>query len=154
MPLANLVSVKGKRKKKKLLGRGPGSGHGKTSTRGHKGQKARSGRDFYPGFEGGQSPLIRRVPKRGFTHRPQRRYQLVNLKQLNNFSKGALIEPGILAERKLIENSNGFVKILGQGELTSALTIKAHKFSAGAVEKIQKSGGKAEVIANCENLHS
>ncbi|TAN61982.1 50S ribosomal protein L15 [bacterium] len=154
MPFASLVSVKGKHRRKKLLGRGPGSGHGKTSTKGHKGQKARAGRDFYPGFEGGQSPLIRRVPKRGFSHRPKRRYQLVNLKQLNNFPKGALIEPKLLAESRLIENSNGFVKILGKGDLKSALTIKAHKFSAGAVEKIQKSGGKAEVIADSKNLHS
>lgn len=154
MALANLVSVKGIHKRKKLLGRGPGSGHGKTSTRGHKGQKSRSGRDFYLGFEGGQSPLIRRIPKRGFNHKAKRKFQLVNLKQLNNFPAGALIEPKLLAESKLIENGNGFVKILGQGELKSALTIKAHKFSAGAVEKIQKSGGKAEVIANCKNLHS
>lgn len=146
MALSNLISVKGAQKRKKLLGRGPGSGHGKTSTRGHKGQKSRSGRDFYPGFEGGQSPLIRRIPKRGFNHKPAREYQLVNLKRLVNFPKDALIDPKLLAENKLIENSNCPVKILGDGELKSALTIKAHKFSKGALAKIEKAGGKTEII--------
>lgn len=146
MALTSLFSVKGAQKRKKLLGRGPGSGHGKTSTRGHKGQKARAGRDFYLGFEGGQSPLIRKIPKRGFTHKPARQYQIVNLKRLNNFPKDAVIEPKLLEENKLIKNSKGIVKILGDGELKSALTIKAHKFSKDAVEKIQKAGAKAEII--------
>lgn len=146
MALESLISVKGAHKRKKLLGRGPGSGHGKTSTRGHKGQKARSGRDFYLGFEGGQSPLIRRIPKRGFHHTPAVQYQLVNLKGLSNFAEGSLIDSNVLAESRLIKNSKGAIKILAQGGLTHALTIRAHKFSKGAIEKIQKAGGKAEVI--------
>lgn len=146
MALESLISVKGAHKKKKLLGRGPGSGHGKTSTRGHKGQKARSGRDFYLGFEGGQSPLIRRIPKRGFHHKRLRQYQLVNLKGLSNFAEGSLIDSNVLAENRLIKNSKGGVKILAEGGLTHALTVRAHKFSKGAIEKIEKAGGKAEVI--------
>ncbi|OGX25841.1 MAG: 50S ribosomal protein L15 [Omnitrophica WOR_2 bacterium RIFCSPHIGHO2_02_FULL_45_21] len=146
MALESLISVKGAHKRKKLLGRGPGSGHGKTSTRGHKGQKSRSGRDFYLGFEGGQSPLIRRIPKRGFYHKPARQYQLVNLEGLNNFAKGLSIDSNVLAENRLIENSKGLIKILGEGRLTRALTIRAHKFSKGAIEKIEKAGGKIELI--------
>ncbi len=146
MGLESLQSVKGAHKRKKLLGRGPGSGHGKTSTRGHKGQRSRSGRDFYLGFEGGQSPLIRRIPKRGFHHKSARQYQLVNLKGLNNFTKDSIIDCSVLAENRLIENSKGLVKILGEGQLNHPLTIKAHKFSKGAIEKIQKAGGKIEVI--------
>jgi large subunit ribosomal protein L15 len=146
MALESLISVKGAHKRKKLLGRGPGSGHGKTSTRGHKGQKSRSGRDFYLGFEGGQSPLIRRIPKRGFRHTPAVRYQLVNLKGLSNFAEGSLIDSNVLAENRLIKNSKGPVKILADGGLTRALTVRAHKFSQGAIEKIQKAGGKIELI--------
>ncbi|OGX31534.1 MAG: 50S ribosomal protein L15 [Omnitrophica WOR_2 bacterium RIFCSPLOWO2_12_FULL_46_30] len=146
MALESLSSVKGAHKKKKLLGRGPGSGHGKTSTRGHKGQRSRSGRDFYLGFEGGQSPLIRRIPKRGFHHKPARQYQLVNLKGLSNFSEGSLIDSNVLAENRLIKNSKGLIKILAEGRLTHALTVRAHKFSKGAIEKIQKAGGKIEII--------
>lgn len=145
MPLNALVSVKGKHIGKKLLGRGPGSGHGKTSTRGHKGQRARSGRDFYMGFEGGQSPLIRRVPKRGFTHRNEE-YQLVNLKTLADITKACVIDSKFLEEKGLIKNSHSLVKILGEGELKAALTIKANKFSQSAIEKIEKAGGKAEIL--------
>ncbi len=145
MSLNALISVKGKHKRKKLLGRGPGSGHGKTSTRGHKGQRARSGRDFYLGFEGGQSPLIRRVPKRGFTHK-KTGYQLVNLKSLKGFSKVTLIDPAYMEAQGLIKNSRSLVKVLGEGELTHAATIKANKFSQSAIEKIKKAGGKAELI--------
>lgn len=144
--LYSLISLKGAHKRKKLLGRGSGSGHGKTSTRGHKGQRARAGRDFYLGFEGGQSPLVRRIPKRGFFHRRRKRYESVNLKELNNFPKDTIIEPRFLAEHKLIKNSRAAIKILGEGELKLPLTIKAHTFSKNAVQKIEKAGGKAEVI--------
>lgn len=145
MSLNALISVKGKHKRKKLLGRGPGSGHGKTSTRGHKGQRARAGRDFYLGFEGGQSPLIRRIPKRGFTHK-KTGYQLVNLKSLSNLSEWTVIDHNYLKAQGLIRNNRGPVKVLGEGELTHALTIKANKFSQSAIEKIEKAGGKAEIL--------
>lgn len=144
--LSNLVSVKGARKKKKLLGRGPGSGHGKTSTRGHKGQRARAGRDFYLGFEGGQSPLIRRVPKRGFTHIKKHPYQLVNLNDLNDFPKGSLVDAKALHEKGLINDTRGLIKILADGDLTVALSVQANKFSQNAIKKIEKSGGKTELV--------
>lgn len=144
--LSNLVSVKGARKKKKLLGRGPGSGHGKTSTRGHKGQRARAGRDFYLGFEGGQSPLIRRIPKRGFTHIKKHPYQLVNLNDLNDFPKGSLVDAKALHEKGLINDTRGLIKILADGDLTVALSVQANKFSQNAIKKIEKSGGKAEAV--------
>jgi large subunit ribosomal protein L15 len=146
MSLNSLVSVKGAHRRKKLLGRGPGTGHGKTSTRGHKGQKARSGRDFYLGFEGGHSPLVRRIPKRGFRHTRKNVYQLVNLKRLSRFPKGSVIEPKFLEENAIIDSAKAFIKVLGDGELKSALTVRAHKFSKSAIEKIEKSGGKIEVI--------
>lgn len=144
--LSNLISVKGSRKKKKLLGRGPGSGHGKTSTRGHKGQRARAGRDFYLGFEGGQSPLIRRVPKRGFTHIKKHPYQLVNLNDLNDFPKGSLVDAKALHEKGLINDTRGLIKILADGDLTVALSVQANKFSQNAIKKIEKSGGKTELV--------
>jgi len=145
VPLNTLVSVKGSSTRKKLLGRGPGSGHGKTSTRGHKGQRARSGRDFYLGFEGGQSPLIRRIPKRGFHHQ-NKECQLVNLSALEGITKISVIDPKVLEEKGLIKNSHGLVKILGEGQLKAALTIKANRFSKSAIVKIQKAGGTAERI--------
>lgn len=144
--LSNLVSVKGARKKKKLLGRGPGSGHGKTSTRGHKGQRARAGRDFYLGFEGGQTPLIRRIPKRGFTHIKKHPYQLVNLNDLNDFPKGSLVDAKALHEKGLINDTRGLIKILADGDLTVALSVQANKFSQNAIKKIEKSGGKTELV--------
>lgn len=147
MPLNALRSVKGIHKRKKLVGRGSGSGHGKTSTRGHKGQRSRSGRDFYPGFEGGQSPLIRRVPKRGFSHLPQKEYQIVNLNNLNVFPEGSTVNPELLEKKGLIKNKNVAVKILGDGEFKAALVVCAHKFSKSALEKIRKAGGKAEIIS-------
>ena len=146
MALETLISAKGAHKRKKLLGRGCGSGHGKTSTRGHKGQRSRSGRDFYLGFEGGQSPLIRRIPKRGFHHKARKQFQLVNLNDLTKFPNDSIIDNKVLAENRLIKNSKGPVKILGAGGLSGALTIKANKFSRGAIEKIQKAGGKVEVV--------
>lgn len=146
MALNALISVKGAKKRKKLVGRGPGSGHGKTSTRGHKGQRSRSGRDFYLGFEGGQSPLIRRIPKRGFNHRKRHNYQIVNINSLNRFSKDSIVDAASLLKSGLIEDAMGLVKILGDGDLAHPLTVRAHKFSKGAGERIEKAGGKIEVI--------
>ncbi|MDO8749172.1 MAG: 50S ribosomal protein L15 [Candidatus Omnitrophota bacterium] len=146
MALNALISVKGAKKRKKLVGRGPGSGHGKTSTRGHKGQRSRSGRDFYLGFEGGQSPLIRRIPKRGFNHRKRNNYQIVNINSLNRFPKDSIVDADSLLKSGLIEDAMGLVKILGDGDLTHPLTVKAHKFSKGAGERIKKAGGSALLI--------
>ena len=144
--LHNLQVPRGAHKKRKLLGRGPGSGHGKTSTRGFKGQTSRSGRDFYPGFEGGQTPLIRRIPKRGFNNTAfQREYQIINLRDLTAL-KEAVIEPSVLKDRGLIRDKERPVKILGDGNIDAPVTVKAHAFSKQAKEKIEKSGGKIEII--------
>lgn len=138
----------GSRKKKKILGRGPSSGHGKTSTRGSKGQTSRSGRDFYLGFEGGQSPLIRRFPKRGFTSIFKKEFQLVNLKDLLKVKEGELVNPEFLENKGLIKNKNLPVKILGDGDLKYPLNIKAHAFSKKAHDKIKNAGGSVEIITN------
>ncbi|MBC7087052.1 MAG: 50S ribosomal protein L15 [Tissierellales bacterium] len=133
---------------KKRLGRGIGSGHGKTSGKGHKGQNARSGGGVRPGFEGGQMPLFRRTPKRGFTNIFAKEYAIVNLSDLNRFEENTVVTPEILLEEgivKLNKNKVG-IKILGDGELDVKLTVKAHKFSKSAAEKIEACGGKAEVI--------
>lgn len=143
--LENLKSPFGSRKKRKLLGRGSSSGHGKTSTRGSKGQTSRAGRHFYLGFEGGQSPLIRRMPKRGFVSNFKKIYQIVNLTDLN-LIKDTLITPLILKEKGLIRNETALVKILGNGTLKNALTIQAHAFSKRAASEIVNAGGKAEII--------
>ncbi|MBM3250136.1 MAG: 50S ribosomal protein L15 [Candidatus Omnitrophica bacterium] len=135
----------GAHKRRKLLGRGPGSGHGKTSTRGSKGQTSRSGPDFYAGFEGGQSPLIRRMPKRGFTSKFKKEYQVVNIGDLGRI-KEASVTLDVLKEKGLIKDKTGLVKVLGDGELTHALNVQAHAFSRTAMEKIQKAGGKAETL--------
>lgn len=149
MTLIGLESLKpprGARRKKKLLGRGPGSGHGKTSTRGIKGQTSRAGRDFYPGFEGGQTPLIRRIPKRGFSNVSfQDRYQIVNIKDLAKI-KEPVIDPQLLEQAGLIKNKDKLTKILGEGELSQPLTVKAHAFSKKAKELVEKAGGKIEII--------
>jgi large subunit ribosomal protein L15 len=135
----------GAHKHKKMLGRGSGSGHGKTSTRGSKGQTSRAGRHFYSGFEGGQTPLIRRMPKRGFTSKFKKEYQLVNLDGLNKL-KEASINPKLLEEKGLIKDSSKLVKILGDGEIKNAVIVQAHAFSKRAAEEIKKAGGKIEVI--------
>ncbi len=135
-------------KKRKRIGRGRGSGHGKTSCRGHKGQKSRSGGGVRPGFEGGQMPLIRRLPKRGFTSRVKRKYQIINIRTLDGL-KEPVITPQKLKELKVIKNIDKHVrgiKILGEGELSKPMTVKAHAFSGKAIEKIEKAGGKAEII--------
>ncbi len=132
---------------KKRIGRGPGSGLGKTSGRGQKGQKARSGASINPVFEGGQLPLYRRIPKRGFKNAKFRtRYATINLDALNIFEDGALVTPAVLKEKGIIKNQLDGIKVLGNGELTKKLTIQANKFSESALEKINSSGSKAEVI--------
>ncbi|MCM8800725.1 MAG: 50S ribosomal protein L15 [Candidatus Omnitrophica bacterium] len=145
MGLHNLKSPLGARKKKKILGRGPSSGHGKTSTRGSKGQTSRTGRDFYLGFEGGQTPLIRRIPKRGFSHPFKKEYQLVNLKDLNKIKEDN-INPEILEKYGLIKNKKKLVKILGEGKIQNPVTIQAHAFSKNALQKIQDAKGRIEII--------
>ena len=146
MLLHQIKSPKGANKKRKIVGRGGGSGHGKTSGRGHKGQNARSGRGTRPGFEGGQLPLIRSIPKRGFTSSTKKIFQIVSLKSLQKFKEDTPITPEILKEKGLIDNAYGLVKILGGGEIKKPLTIKAHSFSKSAEEKIKTSGGKIELI--------
>ena len=146
MKLHELKPAKGAVKTPLRKGRGPASGLGKTSGRGHKGQRARSGSGVRPGFEGGQMPLIRRLPKRGFTNVFAKEYSLVNLKDLNRFEEGTVVTPELLQENGLVKKSSDNIKILGDGELTQKLTVQAHKFSKSAKEKIEALGGKAEVI--------
>lgn len=143
--LFNLAAPKGAHKKRRILGRGSSSGHGKTSTRGSKGQTSRAGRHFYLGFEGGQSPLIRRIPKRGFNNPFKKEYQVVNLSELNKI-KELQISPELLEQKGLIKNKNKPVKILGQGEIKNPVTIQAHAFSKRASQEITNAGGKAEII--------
>lgn len=145
MKLSDLAPYPGSRKKRKRVGRGPGSGHGKTSCRGHKGQKARSGGGVKPGFEGGQMPLQRRLPKRGFTNIFQKEYVIVNVGTLEKLSETD-ITPELLVDEGIVKNVRDGIKILGQGELTKALNIKAHAFSASAKEKITKAQGSVEII--------
>jgi len=136
----------GATKKEKRVGRGPGSGHGKTSTRGQKGQKSRSGAGIRVGFEGGQMPLIRRVPKRGFTSKFKKIFQIVNLAQLAGFKENSIIGPADLHKEGIIKDEDLPVKILGDGEVSKPITIKAHAFSSGASEKVKKAGGQTELI--------
>jgi large subunit ribosomal protein L15 len=147
MSLSNLRPPRGARRPRKRVGRGPGSGHGKTATRGSKGAKSRSGFRVKRGFEGGQMPLHRRVPKRGF-HNPFRvEYAVVNLDRLAEvFDAGASVTPEVLRERGLVRSAAAPVKILGRGEIDKALTVQAHKFSESAVKKIAAAGGATEVI--------
>ncbi len=145
MKLEELKPSPGARKKVKRVGRGFGSGHGKTSTKGHKGQKARSGGTKGAGFEGGQMPLQRRLPKRGFTNIFKKTYAEVNLRDLVGMA--GTVTPELLAEQGLVKKRDvKAVKILGVGELKAAITVRAHKFSKSAMDKIQAAGGKAEVI--------
>ncbi len=145
MKLHELSSVEGATKAPKRIGRGHGSGNGKTAGKGHKGQKARAGHGMRPGFEGGQMPLQRRVPKRGFNNIFAKEYAIVNVSALEVFDDGAVVDAAALAEKGLIRCACMPVKILGNGELTKKLTVNAAAFSAGASEKIQKVGGTAEV---------
>jgi large subunit ribosomal protein L15 len=146
MRLNELSPAKGARKKEKRIGRGTGSGHGKTSTKGHKGQNARSGGPKGPGFEGGQMPFQRRMPKRGFTNIFRKEYAILNLKDLSEFKGSDAITPEVLLEKGVIRKLKDGVKILGEGDLKGPLTIKANKFSNSAIKKIEAAGGKAEVI--------
>ncbi len=143
--LHNLKRPFGAHKKRKYLGRGPSSGHGKTSTRGSKGQTSRAGRHFYLGFEGGQSPLIRKMPKRGFVSNFKKIYQIVNLQDLNAI-KETTVTPQLLKENGLIRDESALVKILGNGSIKNPLTIQAHAFSKRASAEIVNAGGKAEII--------
>ena len=146
MKLHELHPAEGSTAYPKRLGRGSGSGLGKTSGKGHKGAKARSGGGKRPGFEGGQMPLYRRVPKRGFTNVFGTEYAEVNVERLEVFENGATVDAAALLEKKIIRKELDGVKILGGGELTKKLTVKAAKFSGSAKEKIEAAGGKAEVI--------
>ncbi|HEY3305314.1 MAG TPA: 50S ribosomal protein L15 [Candidatus Binatia bacterium] len=146
MDLSALKPAPGATKKRKRVGRGDGSGHGKTSCRGHKGQGSRSGGNVHPGFEGGQMPLIRRIPKHGF-HNPFRQsYVVVNLGQLEIFASASEVTPELMLERRLIRRKGEPVKVLADGALTKPLTVKAHAFSSKAKEKLEALGGKAELI--------
>ncbi len=146
MDLSNLSPPKGSVKNRKRVGRGPGSGHGKTSCRGHKGQKARSGGKVRPGFEGGQMPLARRLPKRGFTNIFKKQYALIQVRDLISFEKGSVIDPAVLVESGLVAKLLDGVKLLGNGDIDIPLTVKVHKCSQAAQAKIIAAGGTVEVI--------
>ena len=146
MKLHELQPVLGSRKEKNRVGRGIGSGNGKTSGRGQKGQKARSGGGVRPGFEGGQNPLFRRIPKRGFNNIDRKEYALVNLSDLNKFEDGQTVTPTDLIESKIIKKELSGVKVLANGKLERKLTVKVHKFSSSAKEAIEAAGGICEVL--------
>jgi large subunit ribosomal protein L15 len=146
MKLHELKPAEGSRHVRKRVGRGIGSGLGKTAGKGHKGQKARSGGGVRPGFEGGQNPLARRLPKRGFTNPNRKEYAYVNVESLNRFEDGSVVDVVALIEAGLVKNVKDGVKILGNGDLNVKLTVKANKFTQSAVEKIEAAGGKTEVI--------
>ncbi|TCS81529.1 50S ribosomal protein L15 [Tepidibacillus fermentans] len=146
MKLHELKPAVGARHTRKRVGRGIASGNGKTAGRGHKGQNARSGGGVRPGFEGGQNPLYRRLPKRGFTNPTRKEYAIVNLDVLNRFEAGTTVTPELLQEKGYVKQVKDGVKILGNGDLNVQLTVKAHKFSESAIEKIAAAGGKTEVI--------
>jgi len=146
MKIQDLRPARGAKKRRKIVGRGPGSGHGKTSTRGHKGQMSRTGKGVTPGFEGGQMPLIRKMPKRGFNKRPKKGYCIVNLEDLAALKTQTSITPELLKEKGIINGPLSLLKILGDGEISVPINIKAHAFSKSAQEKIAKVGGKFEII--------
>ncbi|GGE20813.1 50S ribosomal protein L15 [Marinithermofilum abyssi] len=146
MKLHELKPAPGSRKKRNRVGRGMASGNGKTSGRGHKGQKARSGGGVRPGFEGGQNPLYRRLPKRGFTNPNRKEYAIVNLDTLNRFEEGTVVTPELLVKTGVIKNLKDGLKVLANGDVNVKLTVKAHKFSSAAQEKIANAGGTTEVL--------
>lgn len=147
MKLNCMYAPEGARQTRKRVGRGPGSGLGKTSGKGHKGQNARSGGGVRPGFEGGQLPLFRRLPKRGFKNALfKTSYAVINLSDLDKFEEGAVVTPELLKEMGLVKKQLDGIKVLGNGTLTKKITVKAHKFSDAALREIEKIGGKAEVI--------
>jgi large subunit ribosomal protein L15 len=146
MKLHEISAPAGARKKSKRVGRGPGSGLGKTSGRGHKGQNSRSGGGRTVGFEGGQMPLKRRLPKRGFTNIFKKTFALINVQDLERFEENTVIDPAMMLEVGLINKVYDGVKVLGKGTLTKPFTVKTHRMSGQAREKIEKAGGKAEII--------
>lgn len=146
MRIHDLKPAEGSKKTRTRRGRGMGSGLGKTSGRGHGGQKSRSGGGVRPGFEGGQMPLVRRLPKRGFTNIFKKDIAIVNLNTLNVFDEGIVVTPELMLEKGIISKSKDGVKILGNGEINKALTVKAHAFSQVAQEKITAAGGTVEVV--------
>lgn len=147
MKLHTLYQPEGAVKERKRVGRGIATGNGKTAGKGHKGQNARSGGGVRPGFEGGQLPLFRRLPKRGFSNAPFKiEYATINVSDLDKFEDGAVVTPELLKEMGILKQQLDGVKVLGNGELTKKITVKANRFSKTAVEKIEKMGGKAEVI--------
>ena len=146
MKLHELSPAEGSARAAYRKGRGPGSGNGKTAGRGHKGQNARSGGGVRPGFEGGQLPLYRKLPKRGFHNHFAKEYAIVNVETLNAFEDGAEVDLAVLLEKKIVRRELDGLKVLGRGELTKKITVKAAVFSASAKEKIEAAGGKAEVI--------
>ncbi len=147
MRLNTLKPAQGSRKKRKRVGRGPGSGLGKTAGRGQDGQKSRSGGSIRPGFEGGQMPIQRRIPKRGFSNYPfKKHYAIINVEDLNIFEDGTEITPELLKEKKIIKKLEDGLKVLGNGKLEKNLTVKAHKISKSAQQQIEANGGKVEVL--------
>jgi len=149
MELNTLRPALGSTKNRKRIGRGIGSGHGKTATKGHKGQKARSGGSIKPGFEGGQMPLQRRLPKRGFRPLDRNEYVLINLQQLEVFEAGSCVDRDAMDAKGKMKKSCLPVKVLANGDITKALTVKADRFSKSAIEKIQAAGGKVEELCAC-----
>lgn len=146
MKLHTLKSNEGARTRRKRVGRGMSSRFGKTSGRGHKGQNARTGGGVRPGFEGGQTPLFKRLPKRGFTNINRKQYSIVNLDKLNEFEDGTEVTPELLLETGVVSRLNAGIKVLGNGTIDKKLTVKAHDFSKAAKEAIVTAGGKTEVI--------
>ena len=146
MKLHELSPVEGSKKEAKRIGRGHGSGQGKTAGKGHKGQKARAGKGMRVGFEGGQMPLQRRIPKRGFNNIFAKKVVAINVGTLNKFEDGAVVDIAALTEKGIVKNSFDSVKILSNGTITKKLTVKANAFSKGAAAKIEAAGGKTEVI--------
>jgi len=146
MKLHELKPAEGSRQERKRKGRGIGSGNGKTAGKGHKGQNARSGGGVRLGFEGGQTPLFRRLPKRGFTNINRKEYTVVNLDTLNVFEDGTEVTPALLIEAGVVKKERAGIKILANGKLEKKLTVKAHKFSSAAKEAIEAAGGQTEVI--------
>ncbi len=145
--LNQLSPAKGSKKARKRVGRGPGSGHGKTSCKGHKGARARSGSAKGAGFEGGQMPLQRRVPKKGFSHQRAVEYTILNLARLSVFEGAAEVSPATLLAKGLIRKADDRIKILGTGEVMGPLTVRVHRISAEARRKVEQAGGKVEVLA-------
>jgi len=146
MELHNLKPTKGATHSRKRLGRGIGSGTGKTAGTGHKGQNSRSGRGTRPGFEGGQTPFFKRLPKRGFTNRFRKEFAIVNVEELNRYEEGTVVTAELLLKDNVIRKILDGLKILGDGELTKKLTVQANKFTGSAAKKIEAAGGSVEVI--------